>query len=144
MRLSWLLPALACLAQPVAAQSPAAPPSAVPGSAPLRIELNRIDAIEGACRLVLVAENSGQDPVDGMSVEAVLFDHDGRVALLTLLDLGALPAGRMRVRSFDLAGLDCGGLGRLLINAATCTPADAAACLTEPDWTSATAIEVRS
>lgn len=134
MRPLWLVPLVLALAPPVLAQD-------TPATAP-RIELNRADPVEGACRLIFVAENPGAETIAALSIEAVLFDRDGRVALLTLLDLGELPAGRMRVRSFDLAGQDCGGLSRLLINAAQCQPA--AACADGPVWSSVTGIEVRS
>ena len=109
---------VACLFVPLAALADGA----------IRLDLNRLDPVEGACRLVLVAENPGEQPVEGLVLEAVLFDRAGRVSMLTLLDLQDLPAGRMRVRSFDLAGLDCDDLGRMLVNGTVCTPADAAAC----------------
>ena len=117
-----LLPALAVLLAPWASPLGAETPGA-----PLRIELNAVEAQDGVCRLIFVAENSGSD-LDALVIEAVLFDTAGRVAALTLLDFRDLPAGRMRVRSFDMAGLDCAALDRLLINdIATCDPTEGCA-----------------
>jgi len=43
------------------------------------------------------------------------------VAKLTLLDFQDLPAGRLRVRQFQFAGLACSEISRVLINGAdTC------------------------
>jgi hypothetical protein len=112
-----LFPALAVLLAPWVS-----PLGAETTGAPLRVELNALEAQDGACRLIFVAENPGAD-LDALVLEAVLFDTAGRVAALTLLDFRDLPAGRMRVRSFDMAGLDCAALDRLLINdIATCEP----------------------
>ena len=67
------------------------------------------------------------------------------VAKLTMLDYGALPAGRPRVRQFDLAGQRCDGIGGVLINGiGTCegdglTPS---ACLDGLRLSSDTDIEV--
>lgn len=130
-RLLSTFPILAVVASAALADGPALP----------RIELNRADPAEGVCRLVFVAENPGAVTVDELSVEAVLFNREGHVVLLTLLDMGELPAGRMRVRSFDMAGLDCDELGRLLINDTSCQPSDA--CADGLVWSSATGIEVR-
>jgi hypothetical protein len=82
----------------------------------LQVELNRAVAVEGACRLTLVATNRLGADLDQVVFETVLFTRDGAVERLTLLDLGALPAGRPRVREFDMTGLGCDDLGRVLFN----------------------------
>lgn len=93
------------LAAPAAAQTPV-----------LGFELNRADPQSGACRMVFVLENRGLPAVAGLAGELVLFDRAGRVERLVMLDFRALPEGGMRVRSFDLPGLDCAALGRVLVN----------------------------
>lgn len=105
--------ALACLlfAAPALAQEDTAPR--------LSLELNRIDALEGACRLTFMAENALDEDLDALSLETVLIDTEGRVERLTLFDFGALPAGIPRVRQFDVPGLACDSLGRVLINGVT-------------------------
>lgn len=141
--LSALALALALAAGPALAQSPDAPAEAAPEGA-IRIELNRLDPQSGgACRLSLVAENTSAEDVERLVLEAVGFDRGGRVAAITLLDLQALPAGRMRVRSFDLPAVDCEGLGRLLINDSTCAPNGAAICARPLALGSLVDVEVR-
>jgi hypothetical protein len=82
----------------------------------LEVELNRAIAVEGACRLTFVATNWLGADLDQVVFETVLFTRDGAVERLTLIDLGGLPAGTPRVREFDMTGLECGALGRVLVN----------------------------
>jgi hypothetical protein len=131
-----LLPVMAALLAPPALASE---PAAGNGAARLSIELNALEEQDGACRLIFVAENETGADLSALVLEAVLFDGEGRVAALTLLDFRDLPAGRVRVRPFDMAGIDCGALERVLIN-------DVAACEAE-DGTEAdcgAALAVRS
>ncbi|WP_372614617.1 hypothetical protein [Aquicoccus sp.] len=96
--------------------------AALPGQAEedqgpgVRIELNSLDPVEGACRISFVIQNGHAHDIDNAVFEAVLFDAEGRVERLTLFDFGALPAARPRVRQFVVPGLACDGLGRVLIN----------------------------
>ncbi|WP_417588886.1 hypothetical protein [Pararhodobacter oceanensis] len=102
----------------------------LPASAdPVRLELNALHPRDGACQLVFVAQNDAETDLSRLVLESVLFDRSGGVAALTLLDLQDLPAGHMRVRSFEINGLACDGLGRVLINGVNdCAPADAEGC----------------
>ena len=90
---------------------------------PIRLELNALQPVEDACQIVFVVQNDSGADLDRLVLEAVLFDTEGQVAALTLFDLRELPAARMRVRSFRMAGLACDGLARLLVNGIdSCAP----------------------
>ncbi|MFN4101560.1 MAG: hypothetical protein ACK4GT_17485 [Pararhodobacter sp.] len=90
---------------------------------PVRLELNALHPRDGACQMVFVAQNDSGADLTRLVLEAVLFDTGGRVAAMTLLDLQDLPAERIRVRSFEIAGLACDSLARLLINGVSdCAP----------------------
>ncbi|MCB1391371.1 MAG: hypothetical protein KDK12_19845 [Rhodobacteraceae bacterium] len=126
-RLSTLCAALALCSQTALAQS-------------VSIELNATHPRDGACQFVLVGQNDTDVDIAQLVLEAVLFDTDGRVAAMTLLDLQDLPAGRTRVRSFEIGGVTCDGVSRLLINGlSTCEPEGCGDALSAR---SATAIEV--
>jgi len=101
------------------AQDTATPPAAVPSPVGVAIELNAVQDQAGACRLSFMAQNKAQIAIETAVYEAVLFDQAGEVMLLTLFDFRELPAGRPRVRQFDLAGVACADLGRVLINGAS-------------------------
>lgn len=82
----------------------------------LIVELNRLVPVEGACRLTFLAQNNIEQDVEQIVFETVLFTTEGAVERLTLFDLGQLPLARPRVREFDLPGLACEDLGRVLFN----------------------------
>jgi hypothetical protein len=93
--------------------------SAGPG---LRLQINPLTASPTGCMLTFVAENRLQGDIEQAAFEVVLFDQDGLVERMTVLDFQTLPADRMRVRQFDVAGTDCTEISSVLINGvATCT-----------------------
>ncbi|WP_342643507.1 hypothetical protein [Rhodoligotrophos ferricapiens] len=84
--------------------------------ASLDIELNRLEQRDNACRLSFVYRNRLGADLANLQLEAVLFDKDERVERFLVLSSKALPAEKIRVQQFDIAGLDCKGLGSVLVN----------------------------
>lgn len=104
--------------------------------AALRLELNNAQPVEAGCRLTFVATNDLGIDLERAAYEVALFDGDGLVERLTVLDFKALPEGQTKVRQFDLPDLDCTGLGRVLINGTTaCEGTDADACMRQLETT---------
>lgn len=97
----------------VGAQEPAA------ASPALTVELNGLQPLEAGCRLTFVVENGLGGELRQAAFEIVLFDRDGLVSRMTIIDFRDLPAGKTKVRQFDFNGLDCATIGRLLVNDAT-------------------------
>jgi hypothetical protein len=88
---------------------------------PLQLELNRLEPMAGAaegCRIWLVLANDaeGAPPVTALRLDLVMFGTDGQIARRAAVELGPVGAGRTVVRLFDLAGLACDRLGRMLVN----------------------------
>ena len=79
--------------------------------------------------------------IGALSLETVLIDTAGRVERLTLFEFGALPDGVPRVRQFDIPGLACESLGRVLINGVSDCSAGAA-CAEGLELTTRTDVEV--
>lgn len=102
-----------CLPLPLAAQETAQ--ETAPAAA-LAVELNGAETVEGACRLTFLVENGLGADLTQMALETVILTTDGIVERLTLFDFRDLPAGRPRVRQFDLGGIACDGIGAVLIN----------------------------
>ena len=101
-------------------------------AAGLSVELNDVATSERGCKLTFVAGNDLAQPLSKVSFEFVLFDQKGRVERMAVLDFRDLPAGKTKVRQFDLAGTKCDALGSLLINdAPVCTGEgiDKSACM---------------
>ncbi|MDF1609089.1 hypothetical protein PZ897_12960 [Hoeflea sp. YIM 152468] len=87
----------------------------------LSLDLNAVEQIEQACRLVFVVTNTTGKSIEEMTLETVLFDQGGKVSRFTLFDFKALPQGKPRVRQFDLPDTHCAAVARILINgAASC------------------------
>jgi len=85
----------------------------------LAIELNALQPAENGCRFTFMVTNTLGATLDAAAFELVLFDKAGMVSSLTLVDFKDLPDGKTKVRQFDFSGVDCGNLGRVLINDAT-------------------------
>ena len=127
---------LAISASPSFAQSP-------PGV--FSLELNRLDGFDGGCRVTLVEKNGTSTAFASLKLDLVVFGGDGIVEKRVGVEAGPLKAGRTSVRTFDLKGLACDGVGRLLINDVLSCEAEGLA----PDATDATgacldALEPRS
>lgn len=126
--------ALALLAGPTWAET---------GAAGLHLRLDQAVAGSGQCQLVFVLENRTGTSLDQVQAETVLLTPETRVLQLTLLDFQSLPADSLRVRSFNLPGIDCGQVGRVLFNAIPlCSPLGGAECASALRVSSNTAIEV--
>jgi hypothetical protein len=96
------------------------PAAAQEANAPaLSLELNALQPSEGGCRLTFVVANGLGANVSRAAFELVLFDAEGLVDRMTVVDFQDLPADKTKVRQFDFKGTSCDQLGRVLINDAT-------------------------
>jgi hypothetical protein len=95
----------------------------------LSIRLDQANQAADHCQLMFVLDNELATDFEQIQAEIVLLNRESRVLRLSLLDFQSLPAKGLRVRSFNLPGLDCADLGRVLFNAmALCTPLPAKDC----------------
>lgn len=109
----------------------------------LSIRLDQANPGADQCQLVFVLENGLATEFESLQAEVVLLTPESRVLRLSLLDFQTLPANGMRVRSFNLAGLACGDVGRVLFNAmGPCAPLNTRTCTAALEVSSATGIEV--
>jgi len=100
----------ALLVVPVAAQDAATP---------LALELNALQPVDAGCRVTLVASNGLGNVLDKATFELALFGAQGGIDRLVSLDFKALGVGKTKVLQFELAGLDCAAVTRVLINDVT-------------------------
>lgn len=84
--------------------------------APIKLELNRLEARDGACRVWVVANNPEKEGLDPVKLDVVLFGRDGVAGRRLAVDIGPLPPGRTVVRLFDVAAQPCDGIAQLLMN----------------------------
>jgi len=120
-------------------------PARAAGEAPsLRLELNAAERSDKGCRLTFVVTNNLGADLDRAAFELALFNDQGVVDRLTVLEFVAMPNGKTKVSRFDLAGSDCAKLSRVLVNDSTeCTGAgiDPKACMKHLETVSKGAVE---
>ena len=82
----------------------------------IEMELNTAADVDGGCRLTYVATNSSPISLEKLSYEVAVYDTDGFVRPLLVLEFGWLPSGKTRVVQFDLPEMACGSISRILVN----------------------------
>lgn len=82
----------------------------------LRIELNKLEPVEGACRAYMIFENQSGQAYDSLKLDLVMFDSDGVINKRLAVEGAPLPAGKTSVKLFDIKDVTCEQLGRILLN----------------------------
>jgi len=95
---------------------PAQAQDAAPG---FPLELNAVQPSDNGCRVTFLASNQLGQPLARAALEMALFDKAGSIERIVTLDFKDLSPGKTKVLQFDLAGLDCADLGRILVNDVT-------------------------
>lgn len=111
-----------CMASALAALPSGGQPAFAQEAAPARslfLELNAAQPSDKGCRLTFLVTNGLGADLSGAAFELALFNADGVIERLTVLEFRDMPAGKTKVSRFDLAGADCGKIGRILINTTT-------------------------
>ncbi|MHC5021723.1 MAG: Tat pathway signal sequence domain protein [Planctomycetota bacterium] len=80
------------------------------------LELNRLEGVEGGCRMHLVVSNTTERRHDSFKLDLVVFDGEGVIARRVALDVSPVRPNKTSVYAFDVDGLDCSGVGRVLLN----------------------------
>lgn len=96
--------------------APAAQAQDARTSGNLTVEINDLVSSDKGCKLTFVAGNGLAQSLSKIAFEFVLFDEKGLVERMAVLDFRDLPAGKTKVRQFDLSGTKCEALKSLLIN----------------------------
>jgi len=118
IRIAAVTAVLAC------ALSAMAPP-AFARSDSLHIELNRLEQRDDGCRVHLVLENASPRAYSSYRLDLVIFASDGIIARRVALETAPLRADKTMVKEFELAGLACERVGRILLNDVSACTSDA-------------------
>lgn len=84
----------------------------------VELELNTAQDINNGCRLTYVATNATPAGLEKVSYEVAVFDLEGIVRRLLVLEFGWLPSGKTRVVQFDLPDQTCASISRISVNGA--------------------------
>ena len=82
----------------------------------LNVELNALVPSQKGCVMTFVAENDLATPIGKISFELAFFNDKNAVDRVTILDFRDLPVGKKRVRQFDMPGVKCESVSRIIIN----------------------------
>jgi hypothetical protein len=80
------------------------------------LELNAMAASDTGCRVTFLATNRLGTELTRSALEIALFGADGGIDRLVSLEFKAMPEGKARVLQFDLSGLDCATISRVLVS----------------------------
>ena len=106
-------PILACLAFSIGLVWAAATAHAEPS---VKIDLNKLEPREGACRAYFVVENATDSRFTGFSLDLFLFGSDGVVSKRIVVDSAPLDAAKTRVRPVDFREVNCEDVSMILVN----------------------------
>lgn len=82
----------------------------------IAIDLNKLEARDGACRAYFVLENGTDRDFSGFTLDLFLFDTSGVVAKRIVADSAPLTPTKTRVRLVDFRDLTCDQISLILIN----------------------------
>ena len=80
------------------------------------VELNKLEPNDGDCRAYLVLENRSVSAFESLKLDVVVFDTDGIVAKRLAVEAAPLALGKTSLKVFDIGGLPCERVGRVLLN----------------------------
>lgn len=104
--------AMACAILPFASAAQDAPPAEA-----MLLELNAATPTDdGGCRLTVVSTNRLPQGLGRAAWQVAIFDPQGIVQGLPILDFGTLAPGKTKVAMFDLPGRGCDAIGRIVVN----------------------------
>ena len=82
----------------------------------ITIELNKFEDQDGACRAYLVFQNQTDATFSEFKLDLVMFDADSVITKRLAVDASPLRPAKTSVKLFDIDGLACGDISRILIN----------------------------
>lgn len=85
----------------------------------LRLELNKLEQRNEACRAYLVFQNEAENAYADFKLDLVLFDRAGVIANRLVVNVAPLHPHKTAVKLFDMAAASCADLSRVLVNEVT-------------------------
>jgi hypothetical protein len=82
----------------------------------IAVELNKLEAQNKSCRAYLVIDNPSDTAFQVLKLDLIFFRQDGVIDRRLAVDLGPMRPNKRSVKSFDLDGMPCEGIGSVLVN----------------------------
>jgi hypothetical protein len=107
---------LTCLALFLPFSGTALAQNSAPAQAPLRIELNKVEAAGESCRTYFLIDNQKGETWKSLKLDLFALDTDGVAAKRLAVEVGPVPSRKTLIKLFDFPGLNCSRFGRVLLN----------------------------
>ncbi|MQT14017.1 Tat pathway signal protein [Segnochrobactrum spirostomi] len=85
-------------------------------TAPVRIELNKLEAQPNGCRVYFLIENAKGPAIKTLKLDLFVMGRDGVVEKRLAVETAPIAASKTIVKLFDLAGVPCDRVGKVLLN----------------------------
>lgn len=82
----------------------------------LKIELNKLEPVEDACRAYVIFENHSNSAFESLKLDLVMFNAEGVINKRLAVEGAPLPQGKTSVKLFDIKDVDCKQISRILLN----------------------------
>lgn len=90
--------------------------SAAPDPTKVTLELNKLEPVGGNCRAYMVFVNPTKTAFTAFKLDVLVFDKDGVIQKRLAVDAAPLRAAKTSVKLFDITGVACERIDRLLLN----------------------------
>lgn len=80
------------------------------------VELNKLEPAGDACRAYLLLSNGTAAAFTSLKLDLVTFDADGIVQRRVAVEAAPIGAGKTSLKVFDISGIQCPAIGRMLLN----------------------------
>ena len=82
----------------------------------VKLELNKLEPHDNSCRVYFVLTNENAAAFSELTLDLVIFDHDGIIQRHLAFEGAPLPDVRTRVKLFELDAMSCPSVGHILFN----------------------------
>lgn len=107
---------IGCAALLASLASPALAQDRQQSVAPVRIELNKVEAAGENCRTYFLIDNKSTEAWRSLKLDLFALDTDGVAAKRLAVEVGPVPGRKTLIKLFDFPGLSCQRFGRILLN----------------------------
>ncbi|NQW08403.1 MAG: Tat pathway signal sequence domain protein [Alphaproteobacteria bacterium] len=82
----------------------------------ITLELNKLEPVDGSCRAYMVFANPTDTSFTTFKLDVLVFDVDGVIQKRLAVDAAPLRPNKTSVKLFDIVGVTCDRIDRLLLN----------------------------
>ena len=82
----------------------------------LNLELNRLETVQGSCRIFFLVKNASDRVFSRLELDIAFFDKKGIIIGRTTIEFGKVRKQKTTLRSVTFADFDCAKVGKILLN----------------------------